>query len=391
MKLSRVAAFALGACVLLASTGCRTAGLRDVARPDLLPPPRLGESAESLLAEHNRNAERVSSFVAKPSITVHAKAGMRGGVSGKMAFEREKNFKLVLSTAINDVADIGSNDKEFWFWVKDNSEPGIYYCNYDPSGSSPLASSLQPDWIVEALGLRVVSEAEAKAITIEPGKEPGTLVLTHKLRKAQGKTFVKETVLSESTHRIREHRILTPDKKTLLAQAVISQYQELSLPAEGGQPAEKVVLPKKMRLVWTQEGLTLDVALSSVQLNPPMDDARRAELFVEPELKGIARRNLAELAGIASTAPASNEEREDRSSVRQSMPAPPPRVRLSEPSPVGRRDSKPARDGSEIAVNLPPAYARGVQEVIGPPIPRVSDPAPAYVQVNSGWRSAIER
>ena len=76
------------------------------------------------------------------------------------------------------------------------------------------------------------------------------------------------------------------------------------------------------------------------------------------------------------------------------MPAPPPRVRLSDPSPDGegvegaRRES---RDPARVAVDLPPAYARGVEDVVGPTIPTVADPLPQAVQARSGWRNGVER
>jgi hypothetical protein len=391
MKSLRLATFALWAGCVFAASGCRTAGFRDLTRGDNPAPPRVTETAAELLADHNRNAEKVGSLEAKPSVTVNHR-NITGALSGKLAFERDRNFKLVLSSPMNEVADIGSNEGEFWFWVKDNQQPGIYYCNYDDSGASPLASSMQPDWVIESLGLRVVSDDEAAQIRVNPGPDPGTVVLTYKERQTQGRSFVKETILSESTHRIREYRVSSPDRKTLYARATISDYQEMNLPAEAGQPAEKIVLPKRMRLEWVQEKLVLDVALREVKINPKWSKDRKAALFVEPEIPGVARKNLAELAGLADN-PARPAASNDRTSIRQSMPAPPPRVRLSEPSPLGRR-AGPA-DASPIAVNLPAANARGVEAVVGPPIPHVSDPATAYAQANSGWRSdlgsALER
>ena len=230
MKSLRLATFALWAGCVFASSGCRTAGFRDLTHGDNPAAPRVTETAAELLAEHNRNAEKVTSLEAKPSVTVNHRS-ITGALSGKLAFERDRDFKLVLSSLASEVADIGSNEGEFWFWVKDNQQPGIYYCNYDDSGASPLASSMQPDWVMESLGLRVVSDDEAAQIRVNPGPDPGTVLLTYKERKTQGRSFVKETILSEKTHRIREYRVSSPDRKTLYARATISDYQEMNLPA----------------------------------------------------------------------------------------------------------------------------------------------------------------
>lgn len=396
MKSLRLAAFALGAIAAVAASGCRTAGLRDLARPGPSPAPRVGQSAVALLADHNRNARQVVSLEASPSITVNHRA-LTGGLSGKLAFDRQKdfsrkNFKLVLKgPMMNDVADIGSNDEEFWFWIKDNKDPGVYYCRYDADGTSPLTSGMQPDWVIEALGLRVVPREEAEQTRVVPGKETGTLVLTHTARAPRGQSFVRETVLTESTGRVKEHRVLSADRKTLLARATIYSYQSKALPAPEGETAETVDLPEKLRLEWLQEKLVLDLTVRELKVNPTFSDERRQAIFVEPEIPGVARRDLAEMAGLAAETPRPEPADERRASVRQSLPAPPPRVRLDGPAPLGRRDAATPRAAATaapgVAMNLGNTYTRGVEEVVGPPLPRVSEPARAYIQSNTGWRS----
>ena len=126
----KVASFLLMAALLTASSGCRTAGVGDIARKDFLPD-RSAESAAELLVEHNRNAERVQSIEAKPNIKVSGRRFDPFGASGKLAVERPRNFKLVLSVGPmgSEVADIGSNDQEFWFWTKNSPEKAVYFCN----------------------------------------------------------------------------------------------------------------------------------------------------------------------------------------------------------------------------------------------------------------------
>lgn len=378
MSSFRLASFLLVASALTASAGCRTAGVGDLARKDVLPK-RDGDSAAELLVEHNRNAERVQSIQAEPRITV-ASRRTRAGVSGRLALERPRNFKLQISGPLNDVADIGSNDREFWFWVKDSQPRGVYYCNYDESGSSPLAAGFQPDWIVEALGLRAVPDDEAATIRVSPGPQPGTLLLTHQQKAAKGDSVVKETVLDETTHRILEHRVFAADHKTLLARAAVSDYQEWPIPADAGAAEGTVYLPRRFQLEWPQEKMKLDVVMGGVKVNPRFTQTRREALFIEPQVAGIARVNLAARTGVA-TGP---------TSVRESMPAPPPRVRLSEPTPLGTEGARRlSRDPTALAADLPPSYARAVEDVVGPPIPTVVDPLPEAVQARTGWRHSL--
>ena len=296
---SRHAALALG--ILLAASGCRTAGVGNLAARNR-PCPRATLTAAEVIREHNRTAERIESLEAHPSITVTSPDG-GGVVQGDMALERPRNFSLVLSGGPSrmKMADIGSNDEEFWFWVKDRSRTKEYYfCEYDETGKSPLATTLQPELIVEALGLRVIPEAEAAGCTIQPGPTPGTLALTYKPTKTQGETLTRMTILSESSRRIREHRVYSGEGagKTLLAQAVVKGYQPVPLPSETGGSDEEVFLPSSLRIDWFQEKLSLDVTMSNPKVNTVFTQARRDALFVEPKPRGYTRVNLAERAGI---------------------------------------------------------------------------------------------
>src|SRR5262249_40700894 len=69
MRFARPATLALLA--MLAASGCRTAGVDNLARRDTtVPSPRV--DARALIAKHNRDAERIQSLEASPSLTVYS-------------------------------------------------------------------------------------------------------------------------------------------------------------------------------------------------------------------------------------------------------------------------------------------------------------------------------
>ena len=383
---------ALGAFSMLAAGGCRTAGVDRLARPSPLPP-SVSTTAYQLLADHNRNAERIESIEATPAVTLTG-GGTSGGADGKLHVERPRNFKLVLRAALTEVANVGSNDDEFWIWFKDRStkEKAIYYCNYDESGESPLSTTLQPQWILEALGLRVVSEEEAKKIRVSRGSDPGTLVLSEVVKTAGGESLLKETVLSATNRRIVEQRIYTSDKRTLLAHAEAKAgFQDYPIAStEPGKAIETVYLPKKIRLEWTQEKMAIEVNLvagSGLRVNNKLSEERRRHVFVEPKIPGIGRINLADRT---STGDGAANSRTPAETTRESLPSTPPRVRLVTPSPLETDGARrPAPQNTRTAADLLPSYARGVEQVVGPPIPTIAEPAPEFVQAHTGWRNAL--
>jgi hypothetical protein len=388
MQVLRLATLAL--LTVCAVSGCRTAGVDELARPG---PPLAANAANVavILAEHNRNAERIQVLSARPELTVTVKDKDRlkpsrpAALSGRLSMEQPRNFKLLLNHTSGNVGDLGSNETEYWFWIKsfDKTQRALYYCNYDEAEANPQAVTFQPDWIKEAMGLRVIPEDEAADITVTSG-EPGKLVLTHRAHKSGGKTYTRVTILDRATHQILEHRLLSGDQKTILARAeVLEGYRSYPTSDSGGRD-ETVLMPRRLKLNWVQEGLELDVVFQDVKINEPIPPDQRAARFVEPSLaKGVARINLAERPpGTAASSP---------TTIRETRPVPPSGVRLRQPTAID--GSEAARDSSRtspLALSGDgPTVPSLTEGVIGERYPAATEPEYLKPQSSSsGWRAA---
>ncbi|SIO65560.1 hypothetical protein SAMN05444166_7737 [Singulisphaera sp. GP187] len=378
MRYARPVTFA--ALLLVVQSGCRTAGVDNLARQaPVVARPQL--EARTLVTEHNRNAERIEKISAKPSLSVSKGRRPMGAANGYLALERPRNFRLEVRSTGGDVADIGSNDEKFWYWTKDNDQKAIFYCDYDESGKTPLSPAvLQPEWIVEALGLRVITENEAAGCTVTRGKDPDTLVLTLSPTRAGGETVTRVVVISESTRRIKEHRLFAGDS-TLIARAIIEDY--LSVP-DGNHPEETVYLPKKMKLEWVRDRLNLEVAFaqSSTKINEEFPADKYAALFVEDPRQGYDRINLVTL--FAGAHPP-QQQAQGPTTLRETLPAPPAGVHLSEPVPLGV-------DGAMRTERDPVALSstRGSlsDELLGPALPTAPEPSYAKPEASSRWRAS---
>lgn len=376
------AVLAILALLPLGVTGCRALGVSKPPAPQALAP------APSLLVtetvqRHNRNAERVESLEAAPTVSSRSQR-LGGGAYGKMALVRPREFRLSLeATGRGQVADFGSNSQEYWIWTAQGreKEKEFYVGHYDPSGAVPSGLLFQPDWVVEALGLRAIPEAEAGRITIERGDAANTMTLVHHRKGTGGEQQIKKTILDNQTGRIREHRFYAADGKTVLARALPSDYRSVPT-TRTGTDGEKltVTLPYHIRLEATppeQEPLTLEISFRSVKLNQ-LEPDRQASLFAVPdtfEQMGYVRKDLDTLLGANTNSPRGGP------TVRQTMPAPPPgaRVRLSTPVPIGvdseaQRVSGPAPLTADLA-----ASPREPERLVRPRVPRPPgdiEPAP---------------
>ena len=95
-------------------------------------------------------------------------------LNGQLAIERPRNFKL-------DVYHIPASGRHrlerrrILVLGRDQgpqADKAIYYCNYDETEASPLAATFQPDWIMEAMGLRVIPEDETAEYHRHAGPKP---------------------------------------------------------------------------------------------------------------------------------------------------------------------------------------------------------------------------
>jgi len=352
---------AISAC--LAAAGCRTAGGPPPGRP--MPPaaqPRVSFYLDEFVREHNRNARLIQTVKASPTIGVTMNPPDGGkpystSVSGRLAVVQPYDFKLELGSRVAgvDVADMGSNRDEFWFWVK-NDDKYIFRASYDDLASSELAATYQPDWIASALGLKPITPDEAASARISPGPQPGTTLLRLPPSRDQGSAYIREIVVDDATNRMVAFQAYDRDGKELLGRAAIKHYAEVPVKATVEVDAEAAAgrkdqgettcrIPDKLTLEWRRERLTLDITMSSLKLNQPFPDAQRTALFVQPQFSGYTTMDLAEMT---RNRPRGGSGRDDDTTVRETLPAPEPSRRGVSTSP---RDGNGVRLGPPVQID----------------------------------------
>ncbi len=240
-------------------------------------------SVAEIVDLHNKNAQAIESFEASPTIA-QREGKLVGAATGRMAVERPRNFRLKLKLGVSEGADIGSNDDMFWVWRKDTRDRKIYAAHYDSSGSAGNVLTFQPEWVIEALGLREISPDEEGEITTQKAKDPAFTVLVHKRYDGDGKRYRKLTVVDAKTGKIREHLFYaSEDSKSLLARAVTTDYKQVLGADEGS-----VELPGKIKIEYYapgQDPIALDVNLGEVHARR-FADVDRVQYFTMPKKPG---------------------------------------------------------------------------------------------------------
>jgi len=149
-----IASAGLLAALLLTGCHMRPFWMRDPAVS--LPPEAFLDTptSDELAAAVNANTNRVQQLQTdSASLRVQGVPAMRAN----LAFQSPRNLRLraELSAFTGQELDLGSNDQLFWFWVRRNSQPAVYFARHDQFATSPARSliPIEPVRIVEALGL----------------------------------------------------------------------------------------------------------------------------------------------------------------------------------------------------------------------------------------------
>ncbi len=152
-RLLTLGALALALAIPLAA-GCHLLPNRD-RNPAVNPPPATGTpDAPALVNYLNLNAQKIQSIQA--SVALDARQGRQPiGLDGEMACQKPRDFRLRAKVLGQPAVDIGSNDKEFWYWISKAEPPYVYHCSYEELGKGKVRVPFpfQPDMVMAALNL----------------------------------------------------------------------------------------------------------------------------------------------------------------------------------------------------------------------------------------------
>jgi hypothetical protein len=250
---------AVGVAIGISLLGCNhTPIIRD--NPKQLPANDKQPDVASLVNYLNLNAQRVQTVRAK--IDMDCKAGAQSiALGGNMACQKPRDFRLKANVLGQPAVDLGSNEKEFWYWISKAEPPHVYHCSYTDlaSGKVRVPFPFQPDMVVTALG---VAEYDPKG-TYEIKAYPKTLELVQDTISPTGEKVKKITVFNRmlaapGQPQVLAH-ILRDSKGGLICQAHVQRIQV--------DRTTGAVLPTKVMIEWPSQKITMKMDLSDVQVN----------------------------------------------------------------------------------------------------------------------------
>jgi hypothetical protein len=293
-------------CLLLA--GCMGLSTsRNATQPKAGPLIAETPTANDLVVYLNRRAAAVNSLETT-EVDLDIKAdGQSIGVRGTLFCQKPRNFRLRAKLMGKDVADFGSNDREFWYWISEDKPPDLYHCSYADlaQGNVRLPFPLHPDWVLEALGLGAPApignpeeeQARGRTFAVDKSKDQKFLYLYEHTRSVQGQPVTKVTALNNFTATGTTPQVvayfLKDARDQLVCRASVTKVQ---FDASSG-----AYVPKTVELAWPAMKLSMVMTLDKVAVNR-LDLAGKPQLFVRPRMRDIREVDLARGAPLMSPA-----------------------------------------------------------------------------------------
>lgn len=180
-------------------------------------------------------------------------------VAATVVVERPNNFRLHATALSVDVADLGANDERFWFWVKNDEEPGIMTARHDclQEAQKHLPMPIDPRWLIEAMGVIPIDETE---VDIEKHPtDPKRVFFRRKRTSPNGSQVDLVSTVDTCQGVIVEHSLVNRSGD-ILALARLSEHQR------NGKNGP--VLPHTIEFGWPQEKVGLSLRIGKLEINP---------------------------------------------------------------------------------------------------------------------------
>jgi hypothetical protein len=276
-------------------------------RPRQLPASPATPTLEQVIQVVNHNNSQIQSFQANDaSLSGNGFMTLRA----RVAFQRTSpsqgsRFRLLAGTGFGDELDLGSNEELFWFWMRREQPPAVYYCRHDQFASSQAQRVLpvQPDWLIDAMG---VGEIDPALPHQGPYRLPNDQLKIETIRNTPAGPMTKVTILDGSQGWILEQHMVDARGQTLVSSRC-SQYRI--------DPLTNLAMPTVVQINCPSQKFSMQIDLGKPRINVPLGNA---ELWSLPNYPNTQLVNL----GGPTTMPVSQQSQVPMQS--QPVPSPSP-------------------------------------------------------------------
>jgi outer membrane lipoprotein-sorting protein len=201
-----------------------------------------------LIKEINQRTAKIKSFSCEDVEIKVWQNGHRFKLSGRMYYEKPKNFRFEINSILGKELDLGSNEEAFWYWSRRDPNPGLHWAKHNDYAKTRLKTPFNPFFMRASLGLETLDVSDAKLVENE-----SAMMLVYQRTNGTGQTVLYSVFINKVKKQIDGFVITDLNGKTLAA----CEIQEWS-----GD------LPTKVLYTWQEEERVMLIRFNRHQLNP---------------------------------------------------------------------------------------------------------------------------
>jgi len=253
----------------LSGASCPRMFTRETPPPRVLPP---GATLEQVIQAVHQHSAQIQSYVAQSAWlsgpgwpTLHA----------SIAFQRPLFFRLRAGMGLTGAEmDLGSNDQFFWYWVRRDQPPAVYFCRHEQFATSRARQALpiDPYWLMDALG---VADFDPALPHQGPFPAPGGRLEIRTIRETPEGPATKITRVDAGTALVMEQYVYDATGRSL-ASALAEGYRR--------DPLSGLYMPSAVRISCPPAQFSMRIELGNVEIN--RGGAAPAELWSMPSYPG---------------------------------------------------------------------------------------------------------
>jgi hypothetical protein len=266
----------------------------------------------------NRNNSQIHSFWAESAtVGIPHYPSLRASV----AYQRTDSvapgrFRLRAGLGMlgGEEVDLGSNDEVFWFWVRREEPPALYFCRHDQFATSQarLSMPIQPDWLIEAMGIGVLDPGLAYQ---GPKPLPNDRLQISAIRDTPEGPVTKVMILDGGQGWILEQHLSDAQGRPI-ASAFTSKHRR--------DPLTGLTMPTVVQVNCPRAKFSMQLDLGNPEINPPRLAGNPGQLWTMPTYPNTPLVDLASPAGLPQPVPTSHPMPGPQNAMPSSPQSPPP-------------------------------------------------------------------
>ena len=206
-----------------------------------------------IIQEINKRNIKVNNFQSNIKIRASQKLTVR--LNAKMAYEKNKKFRMTINSIVGKESDLGSNENHFWFYSKRYSS-SLFYAKHTDLHKTLLRTPLHPIWIMESLGFNQLATDKIEIVKFKD-KHWATI---EKRKSTQNQEVSKVTLIDIQRKKIIGHYIYNNQEK------MIASFEVKSTIKSGDH-----YLPKEVMIIWYEEGIFMELNFLNPAINTNID------------------------------------------------------------------------------------------------------------------------